>query len=264
MSIRGSRGRIPVLSAIAAFLLGCTVAHGQLIDCRDPGPADSFKIFVDEVRTSDTSPPSAEVRKTLQAIRRILTENLTMSAKVASSGTSATELGVRDCGQRFPRDASDFDDHQFDSLDNLRVILEVWGVLDNSAKGSGAIGFALVPARPLAPPAVYVVPSPNLLNSLRQGTQVSAFAPLVLGIRRFQNHAYAEAVPLLCSGMGQLAPVLNDQSALSDPAFRTRQQALVASLNGIINSSIVEARKISGSPYNLLTPANNGTFACPR
>ncbi len=264
MSIRESWVRIPILSAIAACLLGCALAHGQLIDCSDPGPPDSFKIFVDEIRTSDTSPPSAQVRKTLQAIRKILTENLTMSAKTAASGISVTDLGVRDCGQRFPKDASDFDDHQFDSLDNLRVILEVWGVLDNSAKGSGAIGFALVPARPFAPPAVYVVPSSNLLNSLRQSTQVSAFAPLVLGIRRFQNHAFAEAVPLLCSGMGQLAPVLNDQSALSDPTFRARQQALVASLNGIINTSIVEARKISGSPYNLLTPASNGTFACPR
>ena len=52
------------------------------------------------------------------------------------------------------------------------------GRVGDPARGSGSLGFALVP-RAAIHSAVYVVPSANLLNSLRRGKQMSAFAPLV-------------------------------------------------------------------------------------
>ena len=241
--------------AIAVAAIACGTAHAQLTNCKDPGPPDAFKIFVDEVRATGGSTGSAKVQEKLQSIRKFLSENLK-----ASSGDNAS---VRDCGKRFPNDASDFDNTEFDGLDNLRVVLEVWGVLDDPAKGSGSLGFALVPARPIAPPAVYVVPSANLLNSLRQGKQMSAFAPLVLGIRQYQNRNYADAVPRLCAGTQQLNAVSTAPSALGDAAFVTRQQELMKKVREITDSAIREARKTPGSPFGLWNPASDGTFVCP-
>jgi len=242
--------------AIAVAAVACGTAHAQLTNCKDPGPPDAFKIFVDEIRLTGGSTGNATVQDKLQSIHKFLSENLK-----ASSGGNAS---VRDCGKRFPNDPLDFDGTEFDGLDNQRVVLEVWGVLDDPAKGSGSLGFALVPVRPIAPPAVYVVPGANLLNSLRQGKQMGAFAPLVLGIRQYQNRNYADAVPLLCAGTQQLNSVLTGPSALGDAAFVTRQQELMKKVKEITDSAIREARKTPGSRFGLLNPTSDGTFVCPQ
>jgi len=242
--------------AITLAGLACGTAHAQLTNCNDPGPPDAFKIFVDEVRASGTSKSNGKVLEKLQSIHKFLTENLKASSEDKAS--------VRDCGKRFPTDPTDFDSTEFDGLDNLRVVLEVWGVLDDPIRGSGSLGFALVPARPIAPPAVYVVPITDLLSSFRQGRQMSAFAPLVLGIRQYQNKNYADAVPLLCSGAQQLNSISTGQSPVSDAAFRIHQQELMKKVKEITDSSIREARKTPGSPFVLLTPSSDGTFVCPR
>ncbi len=243
---------------ILVALSDCTYAHAQskFGNCADPGPPEAYKIFVDEVRIPGNPVSSVKTKQKLQSIRKFLSDNLKVSA-----GENAS---VRDCGKRFPSDASDFDEPEFDGLENLRVVLEVWGVLEDPSRGSGTIGFALVPARPLIPPAVYVLPSDNLLNSFRQGKQMSGFAPLVLGIRHYQNKKHADAVPLLCGGAHQLEAVLSGQSALGDTAFRARQQALLKKVKEITDSAIREARKVPGSPFALLSPAGDGTFACPQ
>lgn len=242
--------------AMAVAALGCGLAQAQLTNCKDPGPPDVFKIYVDEVRANDGSTSSTQVQQKLQSIHRFLAENLKASSEEHAS--------VRDCGKRFPNDPHDFDDTEFEGLDNQRVVLEVWGVLGDPVKGSGSLGFALVPARPIVPPAVYVVPSPNLLHSLRQGKQMSSFAPLVLGIRQYQNKNYADAVPLLCAGLQELNLVLTGHSALGDPSFLTRQQDLIKKVREITDSAIREARKTPGSPFALLNATSDGTFVCPQ
>jgi hypothetical protein len=234
----------------------CSYAQSKFANCADPGSPEAYKIYVDEVRTPDNRASNTQTQQKLRSVHNFLFTNLKISA-----GENAS---VRDCGARFPSDASDFDKLEFDGLENLRVVLEVWGVLEDPARGSGAIGFALVPARPLTPPAVYVVPSTNLLNSLRQGKQLSAFAPLVLGIRHYQNKRYADAVPLLCGGAQQLDAVLSGQNALGDPAFRFRQQELLKKVKEVTDIAIREARKTPGSRFALWSPANDGTFACPQ
>ena len=242
--------------AIGVAAVASGMAHAQLTNCKDPGPPDAFKIFVDEVRATSGSTGNARLQEKLQSIHKFLSENLK-----SSSGDNAS---VRDCGKRFPNDPSDFDSTEFDGLDNLRVVLEVWGVLDDPGNGSGSLGFALVPARPIAPPAVYVVPSANLLNALRQGKQMSAFAPLVLGMRQYQNRNYADAVPMLCAGTQQLNSVLTGPSALGDAALFTRQQELLKKVKEITDSAIREARKTPGSPFGLWNPTTDGTFVCPQ
>ena len=244
------------ISMLIALLASGAAASGQLTNCSDPGPPDAFKIYVDEVRVAGGSASSVKVQEKLQSVHRFLSENLK-----ASSGDLAS---VRDCGKRFPNDPSDFDSTEFDGLDNRRVVLEVWGVLDDPAKGSGSLGFALVPARPIAPPAIYVIRIDDLLTSLRQGKQMSAFAPLVLGIRQYQNKNYADAVPLLCAGSQQLNSILAGRAAPGDATFRVGQQALIQKISAITDNSIKEARKTPGSPFALLSPNSSGTFVCPQ
>jgi hypothetical protein len=251
-----------ICSAIAVVAAGCGTSHAQLTNCMDPGPRDAFKIFVDEVRVTGGSSGSASVQARLQSIHTFLSENL----KHSSGGSGS----VRDCGKRHPNDPSDFSSTEFDELDNLRVVLEVWGVVDGPAKKSGSLGFALVPAHSIAPPAVYVIPSANLLNSLTQGRQLSAFAPLVFGISQFQNAKngdntkYSSAIPLLCAGTQQLNLVITGQSALGDAVFLSRQQELLKKVRGMTDEAIREARKTPNSPYLQWSPTSDGTFVCPR
>jgi hypothetical protein len=245
-----------ICCAIAVMAAGGGAAQAQLTNCMDPGPRDAFKIFVDEVRVTGGSSGNTKVQARLQSIRKFLSENLK-----ASSGDNGS---VRDCGKRYPSDPSDFDSTEFNGLDNLRVVLEVWGVLDGPAKESGSLGFALVPAHSIAPPAVYVIPSANLLSSLRQGRQLGAFAPLVFGISQYQNGNYASAVPLLCAGSRQLDLMVTGQSAFGDTAFLSRQQQLLKKVRELTDKAIKEARKTPGSAYGALTPTSDGTFACPR
>jgi len=241
---------------LAGAAVACGTAQAQLTNCEDPGPSDVFKIFVDEVRAAGGSSGGAAAQAKLQTIHRFLYENLR-----ATSGDSAS---VRNCGKRYPNDPADFDSTEFDGLDTLRVVLEVWGVLDDPAKGSGSLGFVLIPAHALAPPAVYVVPTANLLNSLRAGRQMTAFAPLVLGISQYQNGHYAEAVALLCAGSQQLTSVVAGQSALGGGAFQSRQQDLMKKVREITDKAIREARKTPGSPFLTWKPTSDGTFACLR
>jgi hypothetical protein len=245
-----------IFGAIAVMAAGCGTAAAQLTNCMDPGPRDVFKIFVDEVRVADGSSVDAKVQARLQSIHKFLSENLK-----ASSGDNGS---VRDCGKRHPKDSSDFDSTEFNGLDNLRVVLEVWGVLDGLVKESGSLGFALVPAHSIAPPAVYVVPSANLLSSLRQGRQMGAFAPLVFGISQYQNGNFAGAVPLLCAGSQQLDLMVTGQSTFGDATFLSRQQQLLKKVRELTDKAIKEARKTPGSAYGALTPTSDGTFACPR
>src|SRR5438876_3204976 len=87
--------------AIGVAAVASGMAHAQLTNCKDPGPPDAFKIFVDEVRATSGSTGNARLQEKLQSIHKFLSENLK-----SSSGDNAS---VRDCGKRFPNDPSDFD-----------------------------------------------------------------------------------------------------------------------------------------------------------
>lgn len=241
---------------ISALTLATCSARAQLTNCMDQGSSELFKIFLDEVRVASGSGQNPQVQARLESIRTFLRENLK-----ASSGVN---VSVRDCGHRYPTNPSDFNATEFDELDNMRVVLEVWGALDGPTKDSGSLGFALVPARSLAPPAVYIIPSPNLLSSLRRGKQISAFAPLVFGISQFQNRKYDSAVPLLCAGLRQLDLVTSGQGQIDAAGFVASQRELLKQVQKMADRAIQESRKTPGSPYITMTPGSDGSFTCPR
>lgn len=234
--------------------LACGIAQAQLTNCKDPGPPEPFKIYVDEVRLSSVPTPSNQIQGKLDSIRQFLSTNLRVSSKNKAS--------VRDCGKRFPTDPADFDRTEFDSLKRLHVVLEVWGILENPAGGNARIGFALVQATDLADPPVFEIPSPDLLTNLRQGKQMTAFAPLVLGIRHYHDEQYDEAATFLCDGTQQLNAMLTGPRALGDAAFRTQQRQLLTKIKVIMDDSIAKAGNIPGSNVASAKAANGGTFPC--
>jgi hypothetical protein len=238
--------------SILAILLvaGCGLARGQN-DCENPGPFGDFKIFVDEVRLPNNLPADARTKDKLKTAHTFLFNNLKISADGKAS--------VQECGTRFPSDADHFDSRQFEPLDDMRVLLETWGVLEDPARGSGRIGFALIPAGSLAPPAVLMVPSDNLLDQMVQAKRMSSIAPLVLGIRHYQNKEYAAAVLPLCAGAKQISALL---AVPMDTNLKASEENLLRKVKEITNAAIGEAAKTDRS-FALWPKASDGTFQCP-
>lgn len=141
----------------------------------------------------------------------------------------------------------------------------MWGAVQDPVRGLGILGFVIVPARPLAPPAVYMVrrDGPDFLAQARRGTELRVFATLALGIRAYQNRSYEQSVPMLCQGAYELDALLKKPASASDAPVRSEQQTLLTKVRTIISDAIRQAQSNPGSRYMLLRPASDNTFACP-
>jgi hypothetical protein len=248
------RGRGPALT-LACLL--ASQAHAQLITCSSSASGAAYKIFVDEVKTTSTTPASAAKLKDLSGLRDFVVADL--------RNLTDGQASILRCDKRFPRDSSDFDDIEVNALDNQRVLLEVWGAVEDSAASQGSLGFVLVPAWKLTPSAVYVVPrnGASFLDQAKQGTELRAFAPLVRGIRAYRNNAYDESIPLLCRGAQQLEALLQKPSQPGEAALRAAEQSLLTNVGKIVSDAITKARVTPGSRYLLLRPTAQGQFSCP-
>jgi len=246
--------RIALLLSFCA--LSCSV-RAQLIACNSTTGNSAYKIFVDDVKSSSNTPASPALARKMGGLRDFIVENLRTMSKGRAS--------VMPCLGRFPGDASAFTDDEFGSLDNLRVLLEVWGAVEDSAGGRGALGFVLVPARQLAPPAVFVFrrASADFLSQAKQGAKLEVFTPIALGILDYQNLKYEDAIPNLCVGVNKLADVANSADANSDQQTIADQNKLLTELRRIVNDAITKARSDPNSRYQLLKAAPGNVFLCP-
>lgn len=249
-----SRSLCLTVAIIVSGLLGGR-AEAQLISCAAPG--GPYKIFVDEVRSSSTGTNSASLAKDLQGLRDFVVADLTT--------LTAGQASVRPCG-RFPQHGpDDWDDTEMNLLDNQRVLLEVWGAANDPAHRRGLLGFVLVPAWELTPPAVYIVSrnAADFLQEAKRGAELRAFAPLALGIRAYRNQQYNESIPPLCQGVHELDALLaSPPGALEDP-LRADLTTLLTNVRKIVSEAIKAARAKEGSRYILLRPGADGRFTCP-
>jgi len=230
--------------------------HGQLIDCSMRGSAEEFKIYVDDVRVPDTGVPRL-LRQRANFVHDAFFNDLNSALQDQAS--------VKLCKGRFPLEKSDYDDTQVDSLNNLRVVLEVWTAIEDQTTANAEFGFVLVPARSIAPPAVFVVKD-NLkrdFNSiLKRNKQLQAFAPVVLGTRYYQNHSYPDALPLLCQGRTQLQALISGPS--QDAQLLQREKDLLGRLDDIIDDSYRKAKASDAPQFAALTPDENNRYSCPK
>jgi hypothetical protein len=230
----------------------------QLIDCTMPGSPDEYKIYVDDVRFPGSNVPP-RLRSRAQYLRTALFNELSNSWQDHAS--------VKLCDRRFPNDAAEFDDTQVGSLNNLRVVLEVWTAIDDVAAADGEFGFVLVPERSILPPAVFVVRDRfqgDVNSILRRNKELQAFAPIVLGTRLYQNQSYINALQFLCEGHTQLQSTVLRQGSGPNSQLLQRERDLLAKLDTVIDDSYKQA-KASGEPqFSALTPDLNGQYTCPK
>jgi hypothetical protein len=212
---------------------------------------------VDEVKPTSSTPASAVLLRNLSGLRDFIVRDL--------NTLTGGQASILICKDRFPSDPGDFDDREVNSLDNLRVLLEVWGAIQDPATGQGVLGFVLVPARPLSPPAVFMVrrSAPNFLTQAKRGLELRAFAPLALGIRAYQNKLYEESVPNLCQGAHELDGMLKMSGATMDAALRSAEEKLLITTRTTASDAIKQARTDPHSRYGILRPQADGTFVCP-
>ena len=246
-------------AVIAGLMIVCPPLwlRAQLIDCSMSGSAEEYKIYVDDVNV----PPGVEVPKVLLKRANLLRDTFLRDLNV----TLQDQASAKRCLGRKPREKSEYNDAQINSLDNLRVVMEVWGAIENQSTGEGEFGFVLVPTRSIAPPAVFVVKdnfNGKLDSILKRNKQRQAFAPVVLGTRYYQNHKYLDALPLLCQGRTQLQVMISEPG--SDSQLVQRGKNLIAKLDGVIDDSYRQA-KASGEPqFAALTPDENDRYSCPK
>lgn len=252
------RTQIELLIGFLALTLTSTLSAAQLIDCTMSGSPDEYKIYVDDVRLPASNVPP-RLRNRAQYLRTALFNELSNSWQDHAS--------VKRCDRRFPNDAAEFDDTQVGSLNNLRVVLEVWTAIDDVAAADGEFGFVLVPARSMIPPAVFVVKDKsqgdvNLI--LKRNKELQAFAPIVLGTRLYQNHSYIDALQFLCQGHTQLQSTVLRQASGANSQLLRREKDLLVTLDAVIDDSYKQAKASGGPQFAAITPDPNGQYTCPK
>jgi hypothetical protein len=202
-------------------------------------------------------PAKPALQKQTSGLRDFIVENL----RTMSRGRAF----VIPCRGRFPQDATEYTDGEFDSLDNLRVLLEVWGSVDDPVGGRGSLGFVLVPARSVAPPALFVVrrSGRDFLSQAQQGAVLEMFAPIAIGIHDYQNRKFEDAVPNLCEGINKLQDSVNSSRLANDLAALEEQNKLLIAVRRVVSDAIRQARSDSRSRYQLVSPGSDGQFPCP-
>jgi hypothetical protein len=249
------------ICASTLLLAWATSSHAQLIACSMPGTAQEFKVYLDDVRAKPGTVPPPLLQERLKNLAQSLQDNLS----VAVSDRAA----LKRCNNRFPQDVSDFD-NQIDSLDHMRVVLEIWGTLGGNNGKDGELGFVLVPARSMLSPAVFVVKddfSGPMLQLVKKYIELGAFVPVVLGTNLYQIGQFEDSVSPLCEGQKKLEVALAklppsptpDQKSLAE-----HEKQLLGKVREMVDDALKQA-KASGKPqYKDLAPESDGHFSCPK
>jgi hypothetical protein len=255
---------LKTLLRVCASLLFLSCAgslHAQLIACSMKGTDEEFKVYLDDVRAKPNTPVPQRLRQRLKSLAQTLQDNLS----VAVSDRAA----LKRCSNRFPQDISDFN-NQIDSLDHMRVVLEIWGELGGTDGKDGELGFVLVPARSMLNPAVFVVKddfSGPMLQLVKKYIELGAFVPVVLGTNLYQIGQFEDSVSPLCEGQKKLEVALAklppnpapDQKSLAE-----HEKQLLGKVRSMVDDALKQA-KDSGKPqYKDLLPEADGHFSCPK
>jgi hypothetical protein len=213
-------------------------------------------MYVDDVRFPQSSVPP-RLRNRAKYLRNALFNELSNSWEGRAS--------VQRCDRRFPNNPGEFDDTQVGSLNNMRVVLEVWTAINDVAEADGEFGFVLVPTRSIIPP-VFVVKDKfqgDVNSILKRNQELQAFAPIVLGTRLYQNHGYIDALQFLCQGHTQLQSTVLRHSSTPNSLLSQREKELLTQLDAVIDDSYRQAKASGEAQYSALSPDSSGKYKCP-
>lgn len=248
------------LIRIGASLLlfaGARPVHAQLIACSNPGTPEEFKVYQDDLRsTSTNTPPLLQAR--LESLAQSLHDNLMVALGDLAS--------LKRCNKRFPQDVSELKS-QIGSLDQIRVVLEIWGALGGADGNQGELGFLLVPAHSLTPAVPPVIVVRGDFKGVKKSIQQGTFIPVVLGTNLYQIGQFEESVGPLCEGQKKLEVALAKLPANPTPdqkSLAEHEKLLLAKVRDMVDDALKHA-KASGKPqYKDLAPEADGHFSCSK
>ena len=240
-------------TCLPALLLFAASAQAVVVNC--PAAPGRFTVLLSE--------PSGAAMPDRAAIERFLNKlqfELDQERDEHWINPGATPVAFRACPKRAPAlDGSEFSAEVVEQLNDQRVLLEVWGVVDRDGTPpalTAQMNYLLVPLRFAADQRETVQGLPNGLQRLRypeagaaptqdavqlisKPLDLDAFIASALGLKLLREHAYEPAHANLCRASSLLGAMLKrpitgrsktDLTALhgfvQDSAARTLREAL--------------------------------------
>jgi hypothetical protein len=213
--------RLERLAVIVALVITIKPVLGSPKPCQPPDAA--YKIFFDPVRPFDTDSPPGGVKR----LRGYLSTSL--KRHLESLRVERPELLPVPCALRAP-ESSDFDSNQVEWLNNRKVVMELWGTIDDAGKKKydANVNVAVIPASVVTlaksnPPVIFTLTQrvresatpDELLDVFKEYRQVSAYALIGVGLRAKEEPNWDSAYDYLCKGKAELQPLARPQ----DQAF---------------------------------------------
>jgi hypothetical protein len=239
-----------VKATLLALLIACAGAQASVVNC-PPAPG-AFTVLLSE--------PSGGAMPDRAAVERYLNKlqfELDQARDERWINPGATPVAFRACPKRAPAlDGSEFSAEVVEQLNDQRVLLEIWGVVDKDGTPpalSAQINYLLVPLRFAADqretvpaglqrlryPEPGAVPAQDAVQLVSRPLDLDAFIATALGLKLLREHAYDPAHANLCRAASLLGAMLKrplagrgkaDLTALhgfvQDSAARTLREAL--------------------------------------
>jgi hypothetical protein len=222
--------------------LAGAAAPAQLREC--PGIANpGYKVMLDNLGVLGPGTQSA------QLLRDRLRQKVQFDLANIQLETSP-QLLVVPCRERVPQDVTDFNPTIVDSLNNQRVLVEIWGQIQARTGVSlqrAQLNFTLVPVshydRLVVPAGGFTTAYQQRLNGnpddlvklFGEFSDLKAYVSIAAGVKSLKEHDYTQAFACFC----RAGSLLRQPAAGMDPAVRT---SLIRYLDQKVNEAFTQAR----------------------
>lgn len=243
---------------LLALFIFSNEAAAQITPCTKVTQVEGLKVMLDEIyflASSGTQPSSVSMQALAWKV------SCQIRALKAELGASTQQFELVPCLGRKPASESDFTRDQVSQLNAQRVVLEVWGVLQNSAgtapqaSPQALVGFAVIPLRFYEHfetnsgdmPGVYMAEFPFDITKpetlLEQSGDFKTYFTIGIGLKFFKEKIYNSALKSFCQAQHSLQPGGNKPT---DPD----KIALLAYVRKMTKAVVDDARKGPVTEYN--------------
>jgi hypothetical protein len=254
-------------TVLLALLLGCGAAQAAVVNC-PPAPG-SFTVLLSE--------PSGAALPDRAAVERFLNKlqfELDQERDERWINPGATPVAFRACPRRAPAlDGSEFSAEVVEQLNDQRVLLEVWGVVDRDGTPpalSAQINYLLVPLRFAADqretvpaglqrlryPEAGAAPTQDAVQLVSRPLDLDAFIATSLGLKLLRERAYDPAHANLCRAQGLLGAMLKrGLSGRSKAELTALREHVLASAGRTLREALADPAYPKAGLLRLQRPA---------
>lgn len=261
----------------AIAVAASAAAHAQLRECHPP-QGGSYVVFLSEPRFTPGAFPD---RNAMLRMFNRLHQHLDQQRDAEMAGLEAANFRVARCENRIPAiDGADYTPDVVRSLYGRKVVVEIWGELDQTFDAkkrphpSAQINFLLVPIRhgvvkgseKLSAVHRFNYPDRQIVATdfvdLVSNVDLHAFVAAAIGVRAFDNNEFHLAYQMLCRGAAQLKRTADRLAA--EPATKMHSdqvRELHRFLTAVAGESVAAGRKLTPPlPFAMLQEPQN---PCP-